>query len=298
MKQVYGEAFVSPKVRLQYVNVAKPDEGHKFSRGNYNVTALLPKKDKKGLQLLYDAIADVAGIDVNDIDDLEKHPLLDGKGRLRDGDAKQNAKKEGHPGNYIFIVSSSNPIDCYVENDDGEVVDCDAKEIYSGCWAKLALQPAMYEEGEVTFYLQGIVKVDDDSRFSSGRTDTKQLFANWGGKSAAEANGHDVDEDEEEDEKPLKKKKVRAAEADDDEDEDEAPKKRGRPRKVEAEDDDEEEEDEKPKKRAAKSAKDDEDEDSEEDEPEESEEEDEEDEPPVKKRARKAGSSIQELLDE
>lgn len=303
MKIVYGEPFVSPIVRLQYVNVAKPDEGHKFSRGNYNVTALLPKKDKKGFKQLMESVAECAGCEVENVDDLEKHPLLDGKGNLRDGDSKKNSKKEGHAGHYFFITASSNPIDCFIENEDGEVEECDPKEIYSGCYARLTLQPAMYEEGEITFFLQGVMKVDEGDRFTAGRTDTKQLFANWAGK------GEKVTPaDEDEDEKP-KKKRLAAVEEEDDE-EDEKPKKRkaaveddeeeettvkrgrGRPKKV-VEEDDEEEETPKKRKTATSNGHDEEEEESEEEET----DDDEEEEAP-KKRTRKAGSSISALLDD
>lgn len=286
MKIVYGDPFVSSVVRLQYVNLAKPDEGHKFSRGNFNVTALLPKKDKKGFRQLMEAVAETAECEIDEVDNLEKHPLLDGKGNLRDGDDKKNSKKEGFPGHYIFITGSANPIECCKQDDDGEVVECDPKEIYSGCYAQLALQPAMYEEGEVTFFLQGVMKVDDGDRFTSGRTDTKQLFANWAGKGKKAEDG-----DEDEDEAPKKKKAAPVQ----DEDEDEAPKaKRGRPAKSSKFTDDEDEDEPvhsasngKVKKKVAADEKE-----------EETEEEPEEDEDEAPRRKRKSGNSMSALLDD
>lgn len=299
-KASYGDPFLSPKVRLQYVNVEKPDDGHKFSRkGKYVVTALIPKSDKKGLKMLLQQVADTAGCELDEVEEeVSKHPLLDGKGNLRDGDSKKNVKKEGHAGHYIFITSSDNQPDTYAIEDEGdEPESVPPGEIYSGCYAQLVLQPATYEgeEGDicVTFYLQGVIKVEDGDKFKGGRVDVKSLFANWGGADASAAkkgkkeklNGksrHVEEEDEDTDEEEAAPKKRKAKPQEEEDEEDEAPKKR-KSKKVEEEEEDEDE----PviKKRKSKKPQEEED------------DEDEEDEKP-KVRERKTKGGFESLLDE
>ena len=297
-KSVYGEAFVTGRVRFQYVNVEKPDTGHKNSTGKYGLRALVSKKDKKTIQQLMDAVQDVYS---GDLEELEKHPLLDKKGKTRDGDDVKNVKREGHKGCVFFNTFSENQPDTYVLGENGEPVECDPKDIYAGSYGRLVLQPAYVSAHDiVTFYLQAVIKDEDGDRFTTGKTDTKDLLAKWGGKAegkkkSSKSAAREEDDEEEEDEEEEKPKKPAA--------------KKGRPKKQEVIEDDEDEEeeeedeDEKPSsksksKSSAKSkAKDlDEDEDDEEEEEDEDEDEEEEEEKPAK--SRKKGSGIQDLIDE
>lgn len=206
-EQQYGEPFLSPVVRAQYVNLAEIDSGHKFSRDAFCITGLLPKKDKAGLKELFSEVEKMSGLD---IDDVEKHPLLDGNGELRDGDSKDNREKEGHPGCYFFTCTRREdfgPPDLFIVGDNGEPEPCEASEIYPGCYVQLALQPAMYDEGCVTFYLNGVLKVEEGERFKASRVDSKSLFANW----AKGAKVDETEEDESEEEETPKAKRGRPA---------------------------------------------------------------------------------------
>ena len=309
-KPVYGEPFMTHPVRLQYVNLEEVDTGHKFSRENYNVRGLISKDDKTVFKQILKACKEVAG--VASVDDLEKHPFLDDKGKIKDGDNEKHAKKEGHAGHYFFVATSNAQPECYIfEKGMEEAERCDPGDIYSGCFASLLLVPCEYEEGSVTVYLKAVVKTADGKPFTAAKTSTKALINNWmGGKPSVKKSKDEdeddappkkkkravVDEEDDEDEKPVtKKKKVRAPEPDDDEDEPEV--------------DDEEEEDEveeTPKKKRGRpkgstnkkptkgsihpkhTRSDDEDE----------EEEDDEDEKPVAKKAKKVRESEPEEDDE
>lgn len=224
---VWGQEFWTDTVRLQFVNLKEVDSGSQYSRNKFCVTALVPQDDEAGLAIITDGICSVVsehtGEEVS-IDDIEKHPLLDKNGEIRDGNDEKYVEYEGYAGHYFFtpVANEENQPECLALPEDGDpegVYEVDPSEIYAGCYARLLLLPWIYEEGKVTFALRAVVKVADGERFKTAAPQSAKssFVAKWAQKPEAAA--------------PAKKVVKKAVPAEDEGEEQEAPaaKKRGRP---------------------------------------------------------------------
>lgn len=135
-----------------------------------HLTALIAKSDKASLKAIKDACCEVA--EAEDVTELEKWPLVDKKGDLRDGDDERHEETDGYAGSVYFVVGSNNLVTKYMIDEDGEMVEVseeDAREIfYPGANCRLVVQPSEYDEGCVTFYLKGIMRIDDEGKRLGG----------------------------------------------------------------------------------------------------------------------------------
>lgn len=187
---VYGTEFWTEDVRLQFVNLSEPDAGSTYSRNKFCVTALIEQTDEAGLAVITEGICSVAEVD--DIDDVEKHPLLDKDGNIRDGD--NHPEYEGYAGCYFFtpVANEDNQPQCLALPEDGDpekVYEVDPSEIYAGCYARLLLLPWIYEEGKVTFILRAVVKTADGERFKTAQAQSAKssFISKWAKPAAAGA---------------------------------------------------------------------------------------------------------------
>lgn len=177
-KSVYGNEIVSVEGRFVFPKFNEPDTGHKYSRGTYNTTFLVPKEtvDTPEFEEMMQALCEVAGVD--DVDDLEKHPfIVDGK--LKDGDEGENAERPGFPGNIFMKAGTKQQPDCFTEIDVDEPEEIDPSNIKSGDWGRMILTPCCYEEGETTFYIQAVLLTRVGERLAGGgkTVDSKSMFA-------------------------------------------------------------------------------------------------------------------------
>lgn len=246
----------------------KKGKAAKFKDKKNNVTCLIKKSDKKTLKAIMDACTEVAEVD--SVDDLTKWPLADDKGNMRDGDDEENAEKEGFAGCYYFKTGTDQNIDFYMLDEDGEPVevpDADVKKIfYPGANCLAVLTVCEWEEGSVTFYLKGIMRLDDEGKRLGDTFDSSAIFKKYAGKGGTKktvevkkkapiVDDEDEDEEEEVEEvKPAKKKaKAPVEEVEDSEDEEEVeevkPAKKKKAKAPVEEDEDEEEEEVKPAKK-------------------------------------------------
>jgi hypothetical protein len=306
---VYGDSFTTGVVRGNHVWLHAKDTKGKFPTMKHCMTLLTSKTDKETIQSYKSAICEVCNVSSIKDDYVTKHPLIDDDNNLRDGDSEDMKDVEGYAGHVYFKVTTDQPFECFVMNEDGEIREVKdpeeiKKEFYAGAYYQVILKPCQHREGEVTFYLEGVLKVKDGKRLSGGGVDTKQMFmASAAGKNGAgkvakaksKAPVDDEDEDETDDEEeevaPKKKLKTKPAKApaedeeDEDEEEDEPVVKKSKKKvaPVEADEDEEEDEDEIPTRPAKKKAK--------VVEPDEDEEDEEEEAPKKKKKAKSSGLS-------
>ena len=200
-ENVWGTEFWTDDVRLQFVHLKEIDTSGEFPRKKFCVMALVDQNDEAGLAIITEGICSVVseylGKEV-DIDDIEKHPLLDKNGDIRDGNGSDI---EGAEGCYYFtpVANEENPVECLALPEDGDadgVYEIDPDEIYAGCYARLLLIPWMYADGCVTFALRSVVKTADGDRFKTAQAvSAKSSFVKkWGAKNGSAAAAEETEE--------------------------------------------------------------------------------------------------------
>lgn len=160
---------VTPKpVRLTFCFL--PDE-----EGVYRTSLLIPKKDKKLVALIEDAIEEAKeyGKDAKWGGKIPRNLKI----AFRDGDEETDVDKypenEGH---YILTARSKKKVGL-VDIDRQPILDPD--EIYSGCWAYVSITSFAYnnESKGVSFFLNNIMKARDDESFGGGSSSAEEDFA-------------------------------------------------------------------------------------------------------------------------
>lgn len=183
-----------PQIGLTDVEIEKRASKRKGKAKNYkdkktSLTALINKTDKTTLRGIFDAVTDVVGVE--SVNDVSKWPLVDEDGDLYDGDNDANSDKEGYVGNYFFKTGTNQDIDLAMIDEDGEIVTVssdDAKKVfYPGSNCLLVLQVCEWDESEVTFYLKGIMRLDDEGQRLGDSFDATGIFQKYTGKKGKKA---------------------------------------------------------------------------------------------------------------
>lgn len=158
------------EVQLNYVNVFEKRRNEDGSEGKYSVQIRIPKTDKKGIQLIEDAIeaAKVAG----------KSKTYGGKipsrlqTPLRDGD-EEHPDDETYEGMMFFNASTSRKPGVKVL-EDGAIRDAlDDDDCYSGCYGAVTVNFYPYSvsgNNGVAAGLGNVIKTRDGERVSGGRS--------------------------------------------------------------------------------------------------------------------------------
>lgn len=152
--------------RLSYCNVFKPRAFQEGDKEKYSVTLLIPKKDKKTLKKVKDAIS-------SEIEE-GMESLWNGKepknmwNPLRDGDESVDDHPEYEGFYTLNAKSDSKPV---LLDEDGEEL-LDQSEIYSGCWARGAITFFAFNNKTkgVGVALNALKKYKDDEPFGSAMT--------------------------------------------------------------------------------------------------------------------------------
>lgn len=168
-------------VRLSYVYIFKPRPGVDGQDPKYSVCIMFPKTDKTLKKIFDEAIKKTA------VDDAQKWggKVPAGlKTPIHDGDEDKAADHPEFRGMWYFNASSTRKPQVLDENKD-EMLD--PNELYSGCWARVSVNFAGYNNSGnkgIGAYINNIMKLKDDTRL--------------GGTSAtAEEDFDDDDEDDE-----------------------------------------------------------------------------------------------------
>lgn len=165
-KPVFVNDIVTPKGRLSFPHLEKPDSTGRYADGKYKVTLLIPKT--ANLSGLKEAVAKCAAEGWP----RQKLKLKDIMHPFRAGDEKA----ESNPAykDTIFITCKTKNRPTIV---DSQRRGIEAAEAYAGCDARLVVTAMSYEQkGKpgVTFLLDIVQKLGDNTRFG-GHTDVSIL---------------------------------------------------------------------------------------------------------------------------
>ena len=152
-------------VRLSYCNVFKPRAFRDGDAEKYSVVLLIPKKDKKTVKKIKDAIN--AEIEEGKESYWKGKMPKDFWNPLRDGDDEPDHPE--YAGMYFMNAKSeSKPI--LLDRDKEELFD--QSEIYSGCWARanIGLYPFDNRAKGIGVWLNALMKYRDDEPFGNAMT--------------------------------------------------------------------------------------------------------------------------------
>ena len=169
-------------VRLSYVQLFRPRQIEGSDVSKYSVCIMFPKADKVLKKIFDDAIKQTAK---DDADKWGGKVPANLRGPIHDGDIDRSDRPE-FAGMWYFNASSTRKPGILDEAGD-EMLDPD--ELYSGCWARVSVNFAGYNNSGnrgIGAYINNVMKIRDDTRL--------------GGTSAtAEEDYDDDDDDEDED---------------------------------------------------------------------------------------------------
>lgn len=157
-------------VRGDHVYLAEPDTGHVNSTGKYGMSILIDKDDEETMGELVEAFCAVAEVD--DINDIGKHPFLNKYLKWRDGDL---VERDGYENKWFLKATSKFNVNCYMLDEQNERVavleaDTISHEFYNGAWYMVALDVTTWDSDEfdnaVTVYLNEVTKIKDDTPLS------------------------------------------------------------------------------------------------------------------------------------
>lgn len=179
---IVGKGIVTPRARLSYPYLEKPDEGREFSDGKFKVTLLFPKEGSD-FAVMKNALLAVAqekwGKDTL-LKDLDLIPFKNG---------------DDHPdwsgyADHIFLTAKSKfPVMCIGPTRvNGQWPMIQAKDCYAGCYVRAIVAPCAFMRGQdrgVTFLLNSVQFLEDGPRFGGlGVVDAGDMFGEWDGAKA------------------------------------------------------------------------------------------------------------------
>jgi hypothetical protein len=168
-KTVVGERVITPRARLSYPSLFKPDTGGQYSDDKYKATLLFEKGNAEivaGLKLMKAACVVVA-----------KQAFGDEKGitlPFRAGDEKEQEAYKGMI--YITAKSKYRP---GVVGQDPKVELTEESDVYGGCYVRASLVPFSYQAGTnkgVSFRLCNVQKLADGDPFTGSKVSAEADF--------------------------------------------------------------------------------------------------------------------------
>lgn len=168
----YGDKVVTPVGRMSYPSlftktVEKDDNGQP-REGKYELVLYIPKTEdisrlRAGLEEVGRAFY---GAKWKGLDKVDKCPI-------KDGDDKDDPAAKD-----CWVVRANTARKPGVVRKDGSVIEAmDKDEIYGGCYGRMSLIPASYDNPKnkgVKFYLENVQKTADGERFGGGGSSNPQ----------------------------------------------------------------------------------------------------------------------------
>ena len=171
-KTVTGPRVITPRARLSFPSLLRPDTGGQYSDGKFKCTLVFDKKDQAvlaGLKDLNVAAKKVAmeafGPEAKGID----MPF-------RDGNEKAD-KNEAYKDTVLITAKSKyRPGVC---GPDPKVEITEEADLYGGCYVRASLVPFSYAQGKntgVSFRLCNVQKVAEGNPFGGNRVTAADEF--------------------------------------------------------------------------------------------------------------------------
>lgn len=168
--------IVTGEVRLSYCYLFEPrkDKEKEGDAGKYSVTLLIPKSDKATVKKIKDAIEAAKAVGKGAKWGGKIPPNL--KISLHDGDTERDTEEQPEYKGHYYMAVSSKEKPGLVDRQVNPIVD--RSELYSGCYARVAISAFPYNsDGSkgVTFFLNHVQKMRDGEHMD-GRSKPEDVF--------------------------------------------------------------------------------------------------------------------------
>lgn len=158
-------AFITGEVRLDFVRLAKPDD-----KGSYSVCVLINKDDEDTIALINEAVETCAE---------ENKGIWGGKipknlaRPLHDGDVNRDTDEYPQFEGQMYLNANTFRPPYLADADDEPLAD--PKQLYSGVYARIALEPSAYYHADtgkkgVKLYVNAVQKTRDGERIGPDTT--------------------------------------------------------------------------------------------------------------------------------
>lgn len=165
---------VTGKVRFSYVNIFRSKSFQQGQDAKYSICLLIPKKDKKTIKAIKDAIEETIQEGITSKWGGKKPANLHTP--LRDGD-EEKAEEQPEYEEMYFLNANSTTKPGIIDRDRNEILDPD--EVYSGCWGRASINFFAYNnQGNkgVGVGLNHIQKLSEGERLGGRRTTAEEDF--------------------------------------------------------------------------------------------------------------------------
>lgn len=174
-KSTQPTKVITGKVRFSYVNIFKSRSFQPGQDEKYSICLLIPKKDKKTVQDIKDAVNAAIQQGVAEKWGGKKPANL--KLPLRDGDDERADEAEEYIGMY-FLNANSNQKPGIIDMYKNEILD--PTEVYSGCWGRASINFFPYNSNGnkgIGVGLNNIQKLGDDEPLGGARASAEDDFS-------------------------------------------------------------------------------------------------------------------------
>lgn len=158
---------VTGKVRFSYVEVFQPRAMEEGQTPKYSVSIIIPKKDKKTLAKIEEAIENV--IEANKAKFTKNGKRLSSlQLPLRDGDEDERKSDDPAYANAMFLNAKSNRKPGVVDEDLNPILE--ASEFYSGCYGRASISFYAFDKNGnkgVACSLNNLQKLEDGEPLGS-----------------------------------------------------------------------------------------------------------------------------------
>ena len=173
---------ITGEVRFSYANVWVPTSFEDDQDKKYNVSLLIPKKDKKTVAAIEEAIETETQLLLEKlgVKKLPKHAKI---AELRDGDEEYPGDETMEGMWFIRVSSKTKPGVVEKDPETGKVVEIiQPDEFYSGCYGKASLNSYYYAPDKKPFLgvalgLNNVMKTKDGEHLGGGRASAEEDFA-------------------------------------------------------------------------------------------------------------------------
>lgn len=173
---------ITGEVRFSYANVWVPTSIEEGDEKKYNVSLLIPKKDKKTVRAIEEAIATETELLLEKLG-VKVLPKGAKIAELRDGDEEYPGDETMEGMYFIRVSSKTKPGVVEKDPETGKVIEIiNPDEFYSGCYGKASVNAYWYAPDKkpykgVTLGLNNVMKTKEGEALGGGKSSPMADFA-------------------------------------------------------------------------------------------------------------------------
>ncbi len=169
--------------RLSWLKIFEPDDPYDTGKEKFFATILIPKNDKKNLQIINDGIKRAKEEGIKDKKKFNGETPKKLRVPIHDGDGvKENGEEYGEECKGMWVINTS----CQAENPPEVIAGRDGhparqSEVYSGCYGlvNLNLAPYNYNGNKgIGAYLNSVWKTKDGEPLAGKKKSAAEAFKN------------------------------------------------------------------------------------------------------------------------